>query len=90
MDTSDKVAAQTRAQHERDEMLVVAVHQVGQVLAKLVQAYKLAGDLGAIPGAPGLRAAARSTGRLAAEMRAVADDIDRHSPDRRQHRAPLS
>jgi hypothetical protein len=89
VDTSDVIPGQQRARRERDEILMVAVHEVGQVLAKLAQAYKMLGDLGAIPGAAGLRAAAHSTERLAAEIQAVADDIEHRSPDRRQKRAQL-
>jgi hypothetical protein len=48
------------------------------VLANLMRAYDALGDLSALPGPEGLRAAAHSTQRLATEMQAAAEDIDNH------------
>jgi hypothetical protein len=49
---------------------MLAVRDVGQVLAKLVRAYEAIVDLGVLPFPEGLRAAAHSTQRLATEMQA--------------------
>jgi hypothetical protein len=75
-DGDEVIPADPQTPHERDQRLMLAVRQVGQVLAKLMQAYEVLGDLSAVPGTAGLRAAANSTHRLAVEMQACAEDID--------------
>lgn len=77
------IPADPRTPKERDERLMVAVGEVGQLLARLARAYGTLGDLAALPGAAGLRAVAHSAQRLATEMQAAAEAMDAESPDRR-------